>query len=245
MLIAVIAVSLGLIGSTGDTASAGWCWIRTDQGCTKAVAWMLIAGKGWELLAYVSIALFCSLARWNMRSEVTPVGSALNEIWFDGTLAHVDWNTTRGVPGEKMVNWATNTPIYHMTMTLFYPIKLQNRVRARQYCTRVSVLHCKALSKRSSQLKPTRAKFTTSMELGIVWPPTWLALARVGTSWLEFDQAQVFAQLEPSFPPFGQVVLLLLCDYAVALRAGILLVSRIFPHPAAGPRAGFFKARLR
>ena len=40
------------------------------------------------------------------------------------------------------------------------------------------------------------------MELGIVWPPTWLELARVGLSWLEFDQAQIFAQLEPSRPPF-------------------------------------------
>ena len=43
------------------------------------------------------------------------------------------------------------------------------------------------------------------MELGIVWPPTWLELARVGSSWLEFDQAQIFAQLEPSLPPFGHL----------------------------------------
>ena len=27
----------------------------------------------------------------------------------------------------------------------------------------------------------------------------------VGSSWLEFDQAQIFAQLEPSFPPFGHL----------------------------------------
>ena len=61
----------------------------------------------------------------------------------------------------------------------------------------------KALAKRHPQLKPTRAKFTTSMELGIVRPPAWLELARVGSSWLEFDQDQIFAQLSPSFPPFG------------------------------------------
>ena len=36
------------------------------------------------------------------------------------------------------------------------------------------------------------------MELGIVWPPTWLELARAGSNWLEFVQAQIFAQLEPS-----------------------------------------------
>ena len=61
------------------------------------------------------------------------------------------------------------------------------------------------LAKRSSQLKPTRATFTTSMELVIVWPSTWLALARVGSSCLEFDQGQMFAQLEPSFSPFGHL----------------------------------------
>ena len=41
------------------------------------------------------------------------------------------------------------------------------------------------------------------MELGIVWPPTWLELARVGSSWHEFDQAQIFAQLEPCFSPLA------------------------------------------
>ena len=56
-----------------------------------------------------------------------------------------------------------------------------------------------------SSVLPTQAKFATSMELGIVWPPTWLELARVGSSWLEFDQAQLFAQLEPGFPPFGHL----------------------------------------
>ena len=67
---------------------------------------------------------------------------------------------------------------------------------------------------------PTRAKFTTSMELSIVWPPTWLECARVGSSWLEFDQAQIFAQLEPCFPPFGHLSQLkptlakLFCYYA-------------------------------
>ena len=54
-------------------------------------------------------------------------------------------------------------------------------------------------------ISPKRAKFTTSIELGIVWPPTWLELARIGSSWLEFDHAQIFAQLEPIFPPFGHL----------------------------------------
>ena len=37
------------------------------------------------------------------------------------------------------------------------------------------------------------------MELGIVWPPTF------GSSWLECHPVQIFAQLEPSFPPFGNL----------------------------------------
>ena len=49
------------------------------------------------------------------------------------------------------------------------------------------------LSQRLQHKMPTSswANFTTSMELGIVWPPTWLELAVVGSSWLEFDQAQI------------------------------------------------------
>ena len=56
-----------------------------------------------------------------------------------------------------------------------------------------------AQAKRSSQLKPTRAKFTTSMELGIVWPPTCLELARVRIE-LKFwpNSSQVFHRLATS-----------------------------------------------
>ena len=52
---------------------------------------------------------------------------------------------------------------------------------------------------------PTPANFSTWLQLGIVWSPTWLELALVGSSWLEFDQAQIFAQLEQSFLPFGHL----------------------------------------
>ena len=40
----------------------------------------------------------------------------------------------------------------------------------------------KALAKRYFQLKPSRAKFSTWSELGVVWPPTWLELAGVGVN---------------------------------------------------------------
>ena len=51
--------------------------------------------------------------------------------------------------------------------------------------------------------------------MGIIWPPTWL----------EFDQAQIFAQLEPSFPPLGHLrqlkpscFVIDICLYAVVFR---------------------------
>ena len=52
------------------------------------------------------------------------------------------------------------------------------------------------------QLKPTRAKFTTSMELGIVWPPTWLELDRVGLNLIKLkfspNSSHVFHRLATS-----------------------------------------------
>ena len=56
----------------------------------------------------------------------------------------------------------------------------------------------KALAKRSSQLKPTRAKFTTSMELGIVWPPTWLELAWI---WWSSNIRATRARFSTVWPP--------------------------------------------
>ena len=55
-----------------------------------------------------------------------------------------------------------------------------------------SLLGVKRLSPCQTVL-PTRAKFTTCMELDIVWPPSWLELS------------PIFAQLTPSCPPFGHV----------------------------------------
>ena len=98
----------------------------------------------------------------------------------------------------------------------------------------------KALAKRYSQLKPTRAKFTTSLELGIVWPPTWLELARVGLNLIKLkfspNSSQVFHRLATS-ANYNQVVLLLLSDYVVVFRqlngfvASWLDLAVSFGHP--------------
>ena len=102
----------------------------------------------------------------------------------------------------------------------------------------------------SSQLDPS----STSMELGIVWPPTWPQLAWVVSSWLEFDQAQMFAQLEPSFSPIGHLKptlaklfnLLLLCDCAVLFRQlnGFLRAGSAWRYRLATRRCKFWFCNL-
>ena len=53
----------------------------------------------------------------------------------------------------------------------------------------------KALAKQSSQLKPTSQ---------LRW--SWVSFGHpLGSSWLEFDQNQIFAQLKPSVPLFGHL----------------------------------------
>ena len=62
----------------------------------------------------------------------------------------------------------------------------------------------KVLAKRYSQLlKPTRAKFATSMiSFGHPLGLGWFKLDRVG---LNLTKAQIFAQLSPRFPPFDHL----------------------------------------
>ena len=55
-----------------------------------------------------------------------------------------------------------------------------------------------ALAKRCSQLKPTRAKFSSPMELGIVWPPTWLESACWTSSNVRRTSSHVFHRLATS-----------------------------------------------
>ena len=76
----------------------------------------------------------------------------------------------------------------------------------------------KALAKRYTQLKPTRAKFTTSMELGIVWAPTWFELDRVGFNLIKLKLSPNCSQVFHHLANSSQVLLLLLCDYAVVFR---------------------------
>ena len=64
------------------------------------------------------------------------------------------------------------------------------------------------LAKRHSQLKPTRAKFSTYMELGIVWEPTWFELDRVGLNLIKLKFSPNLNQVFHGLATSSQVVLL-------------------------------------
>lgn len=51
LVITVAAVCLQKIGYDASTVSVGWCWINKDA--EDKLTWMLLAGKAWEILAYL------------------------------------------------------------------------------------------------------------------------------------------------------------------------------------------------
>ena len=42
----------GQLGHTDSKSTAGWCWILIEKDPEKAVIWMLICGKFWEIISY-------------------------------------------------------------------------------------------------------------------------------------------------------------------------------------------------
>lgn len=59
-------------GNNGDTVSSGWCWIKTvGLSHEEQVEWMLIAGKFWEVLAFVVISILYVLIKRGMRNDVS------------------------------------------------------------------------------------------------------------------------------------------------------------------------------
>lgn len=62
----------GKFGNNGDTVSSGWCWIRTTGlSREEQIKWMLIAGKFWEVLAFVVITMLYILIKRGMRQDVS------------------------------------------------------------------------------------------------------------------------------------------------------------------------------
>ena len=69
-LLAAIALGDRAVGNSNDFVSSGWCWIKYRQDWWKMKLWMFLAGKGWEILAYVTICVFYVLVKLQIRREV-------------------------------------------------------------------------------------------------------------------------------------------------------------------------------
>ncbi|XP_020637648.3 G-protein coupled receptor 157 isoform X1 [Pogona vitticeps] len=73
LLITVAAVSLKKIGYDASDVSVGWCWV--DINAEDRVLWMLLAGKMWEILAYVTLPIFYIL----IKKHINRAHAALSE----------------------------------------------------------------------------------------------------------------------------------------------------------------------
>nr|XP_058908321.1 uncharacterized protein LOC131750058 isoform X1 [Kogia breviceps] len=72
LVITVAAVTLKKIGYDASDVSVGWCWI--DLEAEDRVLWMLLTGKAWEMLAYVTLPVLYLLIRKHInRARLTPV----------------------------------------------------------------------------------------------------------------------------------------------------------------------------
>ncbi|XP_073325532.1 G-protein coupled receptor 157 [Pagrus major] len=61
LAITVAAVSLGKIGYGASEVSVGWCWVTV--GAPDGVLWMLLTGKIWEFMAYLTLPVLYILIK--------------------------------------------------------------------------------------------------------------------------------------------------------------------------------------
>lgn len=67
------AVALKKIGYDASDVSVGWCWINLEA--EDRVLWMLLTGKLWELLAYVTLPVLYLLIRKHIHRAVGVPGA--------------------------------------------------------------------------------------------------------------------------------------------------------------------------
>ncbi|XP_045402168.1 G-protein coupled receptor 157 [Lemur catta] len=84
LAITMAAVALKKIGYDASDVSVGWCWI--DLQAEDRVLWMLLTGKLWEMLAYVTLPLLYLLVRKHINrahealSEYRPILSEAHRL---------------------------------------------------------------------------------------------------------------------------------------------------------------------
>ncbi|KAM5322062.1 G-protein coupled receptor 157-like isoform 2-T2 [Glossophaga mutica] len=91
LTITVVAVILNKIGYDSSDVSVGWCWI--DLEVEDRVLWMLLTGKLWEMLAYVTLPVLYLLIRKHINrahealSEYRPILSEAHRLQHHSSMA--------------------------------------------------------------------------------------------------------------------------------------------------------------
>ncbi|KAK3594990.1 hypothetical protein CHS0354_019919 [Potamilus streckersoni] len=104
--VTIIALALNVLGEDASLSTGSWCWIRSDlEPRVWTSVWMVLSGKGWEILCYVTtMSLYCilKLKLWKRRTvKFSSLNTELREedknfmwVWFVLYLLRI-WGTVR------------------------------------------------------------------------------------------------------------------------------------------------------
>lgn len=83
LAITIAAVSLNKIGYDASEVSVGWCWVRINV--QDRVLWMLLTGKIWEFLAYLTLPFLYILIKRHIHIAVrrTPGTSFISHVYTE------------------------------------------------------------------------------------------------------------------------------------------------------------------
>ncbi|KAG8434416.1 hypothetical protein GDO86_012694 [Hymenochirus boettgeri] len=95
LVITLSAVFLEKIGYDASYVSVGWCWIRID--IEDKLLWMLLAGKIWEILAYLMLPVLYIL----IKKHIGRAHAALAE--YRPILASTPVNQSRTIADKKLI----------------------------------------------------------------------------------------------------------------------------------------------
>lgn len=129
VLVAIIALSLGVLGEDYSASSGPWCWIKDcDTIPINPVFWMFITGKAWEIVAYVgtfTIYMLLKADRWNRLKRVNLETILYNLLFmlmkktkhFFTTFIGSWYNYLTEQKTSTIIKWSTRTVIWSYSFT--------------------------------------------------------------------------------------------------------------------------------
>lgn len=109
LAITIAAVSLGKIGYDASEVSVGWCWVSIEA--SDRVLWMLLTGKIWEFMAYLTLPVLYILIKRHIYIAV------------------------RSKPGFYQLHASSYSCILRISFSVKWPVKIcmLNTVQTRKY----------------------------------------------------------------------------------------------------------------